>query len=182
MGKPNYNFKPQVESKCAKARGSDLRCHFKNTRETVRVIRGMPVKKAYRYLRDVLQRKRCVPFVRYARGCGRTGQAKEFKETRGRWPVKSVEYVLNLLKNALANAETKGLDLSSLYIAHIQANRAQKQRRRTYRAHGRINPYMSNPTHLEVVLVSKKLPRNCTPRRKQTSWRRDEQVVALSSG
>jgi len=30
MGKPNYNFKPQVESKCAKARGSDLRCHFKN--------------------------------------------------------------------------------------------------------------------------------------------------------
>jgi len=39
MGKPNYNFKPQVESKCAKARGSDLRCHFKNTRETVRVIR-----------------------------------------------------------------------------------------------------------------------------------------------
>jgi len=44
MGKPNYNFKPQVESKCAKARGSDLRCHFKNTRETVRdavtAIRG----------------------------------------------------------------------------------------------------------------------------------------------
>ncbi len=28
-------------------------------------------------------------------------------------------------------------------------------RRRTYRAHGRINPYMSSPCHIEVVLVEK---------------------------
>eukprot|EP00983_Pelagomonas_calceolata_P014323 456345-Pelagomonas_calceolata.AAC.2 len=26
------------------------------------------------------------------------------------------------------------------------------QRRRTYRAHGRINPYMSSPCHIELVL------------------------------
>lgn len=28
-------------------------------------------------------------------------------------------------------------------------------RRRTYRAHGRINPYMSSPCHIEVVLLEK---------------------------
>ena len=28
-------------------------------------------------------------------------------------------------------------------------------RRRTYRAHGRINPYMSSPCHLEVILSEK---------------------------
>ncbi len=28
-------------------------------------------------------------------------------------------------------------------------------RRRTYRAHGRINPYMSSPCHIEVVLVER---------------------------
>ena len=28
-------------------------------------------------------------------------------------------------------------------------------RRRTYRAHGRINPYMSSPYHIEVCLVEK---------------------------
>lgn len=28
-------------------------------------------------------------------------------------------------------------------------------RRRTYRAHGRINPYMSTPSHLEVILTEK---------------------------
>lgn len=30
-------------------------------------------------------------------------------------------------------------------------------RRRTYRAHGRINPYMSSPCHIEVVLSEKEL-------------------------
>jgi large subunit ribosomal protein L17e len=29
-------------------------------------------------------------------------------------------------------------------------------RRRTYRAHGRINPYMSSPCHIEVILSEKK--------------------------
>ena len=32
-------------------------------------------------------------------------------------------------------------------------NEAPKQRRRTYRAHGRINPYMSCPCHIELILV-----------------------------
>ena len=33
----------------------------------------------------------------------------------------------------------KGLDVDVLEISHIQVNMAQQQRRRTYRAHGRIN-------------------------------------------
>ena len=28
----------------------------------------------------------------------------------------------------------------------------QKTRRRTYRAHGRINPYQGHPCHIEVIL------------------------------
>lgn len=35
--------------------------------------------------------------------------------------------------------QVKGLDVDSLYISHIQVNQAQQHRRRTYRAHGRIN-------------------------------------------
>ena len=54
-----------MENKSAKARGSDLRVHFKNTRETVRTLAGMTVKKAFRYMRDVVAHKRCVPFRRY---------------------------------------------------------------------------------------------------------------------
>lgn len=49
----------------------------------------------------------------------------------------------------------KGLDTENLYITHAQANRAMKQRRRTYRAHGRTGPYMSNPAHIEIILSEK---------------------------
>merc|ERR1739845_69953 len=68
---------------------------------------------------------------------------------------KSAEFLLHLLKNAESNAEFKGLDIEHLVVENIQVNRAPKMRRRTYRAHGRINPYMSSPSHIEVVLVEK---------------------------
>jgi len=59
--------------------------------------------------------------------------------TQGRWPKKSAEFLLQLLRNAESNADNKGLDADRLVIEHIQVNRAPKMRRRTYRAHGRIN-------------------------------------------
>ena len=60
-----------------------------------------------------------------------------------------------MLKNAESNAELKGLDVDSLVIEHIQVNKAPKMRRRTYRAHGRISPYMSSPCHTEMILTEK---------------------------
>jgi len=35
---------------------------------------------------------------------------------------------------------------------------APKLRRRTYRAHGRINAYMSSPSHIELILSAKQEP------------------------
>ena len=78
---------------------------------------------------------------------------KPFGTDRARWPEKSAKYILDLLRNAEANADTKGLDTSNLLVKHIQVNQAPKQRRRTYRAHGRINPYMSLPCHVELILT-----------------------------
>ena len=34
-------------------------------------------------------------------------------------------------------------------------NHAAKGRRRTYRAHGRINPFMNNPSHVELWATEK---------------------------
>jgi len=45
--------------------------------------------------------------------------------------------------------------VDSLFISHIQVNKAMQQRRRTYRAHGRINPYMSSPCHVELIVSEK---------------------------
>jgi hypothetical protein len=92
-----------------------------------------------------------------AGGVGRTSQAKNEGNSigQGRWPKKSAEFLLGLLNNAESNAESKGLDTDALYVSHIQVNRAQKGRRRTYRAHGRINAYMSCPSHIELILEEK---------------------------
>lgn len=65
-------------------------------------------------------------------------KGKQFGVTRARWPVKSATHLLDLLKNAEANADVKGLDIAGLVVSHIQVNQAPKQRRRTYRAHGRV--------------------------------------------
>merc|ERR1711893_239305 len=147
-----YSLDPENATKSAKAMGSHLRVHFKNTRETAQAIKRMHLRRAVKYLKNVRDMKECVPFRRYNGGVGRCTQAKAFGSTQGRWPKKSAEFLLQLLKNAESNAEYKGLDTDHLVIEHIQVNRAPKMRRRTYRAHGRINPYMSSPCHIEVIL------------------------------
>jgi large subunit ribosomal protein L17e len=45
------------------------------------------------------------------------------------------------------------LSRDALFVKHIQVNQAPKQRRRTYRAHGRINAYMASPCHIEIIVV-----------------------------
>ncbi|KAF2485508.1 ribosomal protein L22/L17 [Neohortaea acidophila] len=140
-------------AKSARARGSYLRTSFKNTRETAQAINGWKVTRAVTFLENVMEKKEAVPMRRYAGSTGRTAQGKQFGVSKARWPVKSAEFLLSLLKNAEANADTKGLDTSNLIVKHIQVNQAPKQRRRTYRAHGRINPYMSNPCHIELILT-----------------------------
>ncbi|CAI6345189.1 unnamed protein product [Macrosiphum euphorbiae] len=150
-----YAKEPKNPTKSCKARGSNLRVHFKNTRETAKTIKRMPLRRAVQYLKNVKDKKECVPFRRFNGGVGRCAQAKQWGMTQGRWPEKSAEFLLQLLRNAESNADIKGLDVDRLFVEHIQINRAPCLRRRTYRAHGRINPYMSSPCHIEVILAEK---------------------------
>lgn len=89
------------------ARGSDLRVHFKNTRESAMALRKMELGKAKKYLEDVLGHRRIIPFRRFCGGVGRSAQTKNegLSNGQGRWPAKSCEFLLGLLKNAESNAE-----------------------------------------------------------------------------
>ena len=137
-------------SKAVSSQGKDLRVHYKNTYEVGKAIKGMLVKKAQQYLREVLAHTRCIPYTKYDGSMGRTGQAIQFGLTKGRWPEKSVRIVLDLLQNVLANAEIKKLNTDKLAIKRVVVNQAVKGRRRTYRAHGRINAYLSSNCHVEI--------------------------------
>uniref|UniRef100_A0A7S3XCN7 60S ribosomal protein L17 n=1 Tax=Picocystis salinarum TaxID=88271 RepID=A0A7S3XCN7_9CHLO len=107
MGK--YAREPESAAKSAKARGSYLRVHFKNTREAAMAIKKMELTKAKSYLEAVLRKERAIPFRRFCGGVGRTAQAKNEGSTNGqaRWPKKSVEFLMELLKNAESNAEVR---------------------------------------------------------------------------
>lgn len=146
-----YSREPATEKAC-KAMGVELRTSFKNTYNVAQAIKGMKLKTAQTYIEAVMDKKRVIPFRRFCSGVSRTGMAREFKHTQGRWPEKSCKVVLGLLKNAESNAEFKNLDPEALVIKHILVNRAQQGRRRTYRAHGRINAYCSSPCHIELIL------------------------------
>lgn len=144
-----YAREPRSDNS-VKSRGVELRVHFKNTYEAAKMLKGRTIRNAQRYLEDVLAHKRCVPIQRYNSHVARTGQATEFGVTQGRWPEKSVKVLLGLLQNLEANASAKQLETDKLIIQHVQVNRAQRGRRRTYRAHGRITPFMSSPCHIEL--------------------------------
>ena len=45
-----------------------------------------------------------------------------------------------------------------MVVEHIQVQQAMHQRRRTYRAHGRITPYQSSPCHVNLILAAKEEP------------------------
>lgn len=152
-----YSTDPTNTAKSAKARGSNLRVHYKNCREVGACIKGLPLLKAIKYLEDVREFKRAIAFRRYTGGCGRNAQGKDMNApgSQAGWPVKAAAYFLDILRNAEANAETKGLEVDSLYLTHVQVNRAPKMRRRTYRAHGRIGAYMASPAHIEVIVEEK---------------------------
>lgn len=110
-----YSRDAENSSKSCKASGSDLRVHFKNTCVTADAIRNMPLKKAKKYLEDVLEHKQAIPF-RYFNGCiGRHAQAKMTGATQCRWPKKSCQFLLHLLKNAESNAE---VSLAKHYPSH----------------------------------------------------------------
>ncbi|KAG9390140.1 Ribosomal protein L22/L17 [Carpediemonas membranifera] len=148
-----YCVEPTNPEKSAKARSTHVRVHFKNTFETAAAVRGMTLEKAKSYLNNCLEKKEIIPFRRFNKGVGRHAQVKGMGSSQGRWPTKSIEHVISLLVNAESNAVAKGLDANKLVISHIKVDQATHMRRRTYRAHGRINPWMSSPSHVELILT-----------------------------
>jgi large subunit ribosomal protein L22 len=139
--------------KTAKASGRELRVSHKHAREVCKTIKGMMLTNAKTYLRDVMDKKKAVPFRRHKKKLGhRHGIEKAFA---GRYPVKTAQQVLRVVEAAEANAENKGLDVDRLRIFHAAAYPGMKIKRFTPRAHGRTSPRYETTTHVEIVLEEK---------------------------
>jgi large subunit ribosomal protein L17e len=152
-----YSKDPEDQTKMVKARVNQIPTHFKNMLATAAMIKNRDLKGAQKYLQDVIDKKQAVAFRKFrgGGGHGHNAQGKNLRTCTSGWPLKSAKYLLDLLTNAEANAEFKGLDIDNCFIYHIQVNEAVKTRRRTYRAHGRIGPYQSYPCHVEMLVAEK---------------------------
>mmetsp|Transcript_18540 Transcript_18540/g.31038 ORF Transcript_18540/g.31038 Transcript_18540/m.31038 type:complete len:191 (-) Transcript_18540:3461-4033(-) len=152
-----YSREPDNVAKAAKARGNHLRVHFKHTREIGEAIKGRTIARARSYLENVLAFKEAIPFTKYTGGIGRHAVGKQYKAPGDKvaWPQKATKVFLDLLRNIESNAESKGLEIEKVYVTSVNCNQAPKMRRRTYRAHGRINAYQSSPAHIEIIAEEK---------------------------
>ena len=150
MAKINYAFTDDDKSKTAKALGRSLKISPKHAVEICNRIRGMKVEKAEAYLEDVIEMKTAVPFRRHNKKVGHRRGIGGWPT--GRYPVKAAKQILDILKNAEANAEYKGLDTENLKIMHISSHRGYVIRGWTPRAFGRASPFNTPTTHIQVVL------------------------------
>ena len=150
MPKWGYSITDIDQEKTAKASGRELRVSHKHAREVCNTINGMKLDQAKDYLKQVILKKKPVPFLRFNKKVGhRHGLEKGFA---GRFPVKAATEILNVLEGAEANAEYKGLDMESLRIIHASAYPGMKIKRFIPRAFGRSSPRNNTLTHVELVL------------------------------
>ena len=150
MPKWGYSITDIDLEKTAKASGREMRVSPKHAREVCKTIKGMKLNQAKDYLKQVILKKKPVPFRRYNKKVGhRHGLENAFA---GRYPVNAAQQVLKLLEGAEANAENKGLDMENLRIIHASAYPGMKIKRFIPRAFGRSSPRNKSLSHVELVL------------------------------
>jgi large subunit ribosomal protein L22 len=137
----------------ARASGRDLHISPKEAREICEAIRDMQLDTAMKYLERVTQKKEGVPYRRFKKNVPHHPEiADRFGIPSGRYPVKASSEILNVLKNAKANAENKGLDTERLKISHACAQAAMRMKNYVQRAFGRSTPYNHPLTHVEIIV------------------------------
>ncbi len=139
--------------KTAKASGRELKVSHKAAREVCKAVKGMGINQSKEYLRDVIAKKKPIPYTRFIKKLGHKGGMQ--KRFVGRYPIKTAEAVLRVIEAAQANAENKGLDVDRLRIMHTAAYPGMKLKRYAPRAHGRASPKYDTTTHVEIVLEEK---------------------------
>jgi large subunit ribosomal protein L22 len=148
-----YSITGLDKDKTAVASGRDLKVSPKNTREVTNTLKGMYLEQAKRFLEGVIFMKQPVPFKRHNKKVGHRRGMKQFKWAAGRYPEKSARIVYEVLSNAEANAEYKGLDTERCRIIHAAAMKARTIKRYIERAHGRSTSYYDSLIHIEIVLL-----------------------------
>ncbi|MGB9637146.1 MAG: 50S ribosomal protein L22 [Thermoplasmata archaeon] len=142
-----YTFQTHPK-KHVKAYGKELPISPKKSYELCNAIRGMRLPEAEEFLENVIALKQAVKIKRYTYGASHKKGAGP-----ARYPVKPAKYILKLLREARANAESLEIfDPDNMKIKVIAASRGRIQKGYMPRAHGRSSPWHEQTTNIELIL------------------------------
>jgi len=121
-------------------------------------IKGMPAQKALRFLDNVVAKKEAVPYTKFSDSVGHKPGIGP-----GRYPEKAAKIYSGLIKNAVANAEDKGLgkEVTVQYVVPQQASRPWHS--------GRLGRRKFKRSHIEVVVTSAEQPKKAEHSKKPHS-------------
>ncbi len=146
-----YTYRPETGVSVARARGVELPMSPKKTYEVLNAIRGLPVARAKTVLEDAAALRKAIPFRRYNQ---ETAHHKGVGP--GRYVVKVVKNVLQILQNAEENAEYEGLDADRLFIKVASCARGRIRKAMMPRAQGRGTNWNEQTTNVEIILAERK--------------------------
>ena len=110
----------ETENKIATARGNDMKVSLKQSMAICDFIKGKKIDVALRELDEVTRMKRAVPMK---------GEIPHRKGGfAGRYPIKTAQVFIKIIKSLSANASAKGLDAEKI-ILFANANKASRPHR-----------------------------------------------------
>ena len=134
----------------AKAMLRERQMSHKHSKAIAREIKGKTAGEAVTYLEAVVEGDQPVPFRQHNSGVGHRKNIDGWDA--GRYPQKASEAFLDLLENAVGNADHQGFDGESMEIMHVAAHKVGESPGRKPRAMGRATEWNSPEVDVELVL------------------------------
>jgi len=134
----------------AKAMLRERQMSHKHAKEIAREIKGKTAGEAVAYLEDVIEGTRSVPFRSHNSGVGHRSDVDGWDA--GRYPEKASEAFLDLLENAVGNADEQGFEGEAMEIMHVAAHKVGEQQGRKPRAYGRASQWNTPEVDVELIL------------------------------
>jgi len=131
----------------SRALGKEMSVSPKHCREVCKMLTGMKVEDAKKYLEEVIELKRAVPYTRFKMYLN-----PKPKIGPGRYPKNAAKAILRVLQSAQSNAEYKGLDAENMRVKVAAAHRGRIQKSFMPRAQGRSTPWNEQTTNIEIIL------------------------------
>lgn len=134
----------------AKAMGRDLPASHKDLVELCRYVKGMQVEDAEDALEAVVDQEEAIPLKTHNARKGHRGDLEGWDA--GGYPEKAARHLLDILENAVGNAEHQGLNPEEMYVRHVAAHKVGESEGMKPRAFGRAGQWNGPLVDVELVL------------------------------